>query len=212
MNILKQVAAVAVAIGVSAAFVSGNALAHVVVKPAEVISASRQVFTVSVPNEKDIPTTAVKVLIPEGVESVTPTAKAGWTIATEKEGTGESATVTEITWNGGTIGPDLRDDFTFSAKAPAQTSELKWKAYQTYADGTIVAWDKDTADNSEEVPNSGPLSVTKVVNESEEEIAAKTEAQATANAQSTANRSFYTAVIAVLAALTAIYFATRKKA
>ncbi len=68
--------------------------AHVTVKPSEVTVASYQTFTVGVPVEKDIPTVSVKVLLPAGLESVTPYVKNGWKI---------SATGTEIVWTGGSI-------------------------------------------------------------------------------------------------------------
>lgn len=110
--------------------------AHVTVKPSEVTVASYQTFTVGVPVEKDIPTVSVKVLLPAGLESVTPYVKNGWKI---------SATGTEIVWTGGSIPAGQRDDFQFSAKTPAKEGHLIWKAYQTYSDGSVVAWDNAPA-------------------------------------------------------------------
>ena len=64
----------------------GLALAHVVVKPSEALTGAYQTFTTSVPNEKDIPTIGIRLVIPESVESVTPTVKPGWEITTVKTG------------------------------------------------------------------------------------------------------------------------------
>jgi uncharacterized protein YcnI len=137
------------------------AAAHVIVKPTSVLTGAIETFDVSVPNEKDVPITMIKVLIPDNVQAVTPTAKAGWTITEDKDGSGETAKVRSISWSQGSLPASLRDDFTFTAKAPDNAVDLQWKAYQTYQDGTVVAWDKDpsTIKPGEE---GTPFSVTKV--------------------------------------------------
>lgn len=180
------------------------AFAHVVVKPAEVVSASFQTFTVSVPNEKDVAVTKVKVLIPSGVQHVSPTQKIGWTIATTKDSSGEGAAVTAITWSGGTISAGLRDDFTFSAQAPSNTTELQWKAYQTYADGTTVAWDKAKAGGHDDA--SGPFSVTNVVQHTAEQNVD----QALAKLDRKVDFALYTSIAAIVVGLAGIYLATKK--
>ena len=136
------------------------ASAHVVVGPAEAVTGERQVFTVSVPNEKKAGVSGVRIVIPEGVEDAMPTVHAGWAATTKSEG----GQVTEIEWNGGDIPEGQRDDFSFKAQVPTKATELQWKAYQTYTDGTVVSWDQPPkADgHGEEGGNSGPLSITKV--------------------------------------------------
>lgn len=62
-----------------------TAVAHVTVKPGETTPSTYQVFTVNVPNEKDIPTVSVRLVVPETITGVTPTTKAGWEIVTEKK-------------------------------------------------------------------------------------------------------------------------------
>jgi uncharacterized protein YcnI len=119
-------------------FSSVSTFAHVVVKPDIAKPASYQTFTVNVPNEKDIPTIKLRLVLPEGVDSVSVTNKIGWTANIVKEG--EKAK--EIEWSGGTIPKDFRDEFSFSAKTPAKEDEIAWKAYQTYQDGTVVSWDQ----------------------------------------------------------------------
>lgn len=140
--------------------IPATAAAHVAVKPAQVSTASYQTFTTSVPNEKDIAVTSVRLAIPLGLADITPTVKPGWTIDALKN----ESTTTEITWSGGAIPAGQRDDFTFSAQAPAKPTTLQWKAYQTYEDGTTVAWDQKPAIGSDDDSgNSGPYSQTKVV-------------------------------------------------
>lgn len=133
--------------------------AHVVVNPNTANVGARTTFSVSVPVEKDIATTGVRLLIPEGIKSVTPNVKPGWKITT---------TSSEITWTGGTIPVGQRDDFLFRTQVPASETTLVWKAYQTYADGSVVAWDADPKtinEGDESGDKPGPYSETKIVND-----------------------------------------------
>lgn len=187
--------------------------AHVTVKPAEVATASYQTFTVSVPNEKTIPTTEIKLDIPQGVTGATPTVKPGWEITTEKDGEGEAARVTSITWSGGEVGDGLRDEFTFSAKTPEKDGKIEWKAYQTYSDGTVVAWDKaeSTSGHGEE-SSSGPFSVTNVSEEVENDDPSHDKSSAQSDVSSSTNDwALYTSVAALLIGLGALFVALRKK-
>jgi len=138
----------------------GIAFAHVVVTPNTVGVAAFQTFTVSVPTEKDLPTVALKLELPAGLQHVSPTVKPGWQVNLKKTGSGDNVSVTEIDWTGGSIPADFRDEFSFSAQAPAKPETLKWKAYQTYQDGSIVAWDETPGQSSD-----NPYSTTKVVND-----------------------------------------------
>jgi len=108
--------------------------AHVKVEPAEATAGKSQIFTITVPTEKEIPTTSIALTIPEGVSNVTPYAKAGWDI---------QITDTQIIWTGGQILRDLKDEFRFSAKVDSKAEKLIWKAYQSYADASVVSWDQE---------------------------------------------------------------------
>lgn len=200
-------------IGVATLLFSASASAHVVVKPAEVVTAGFQTFTIGVPNEKDIPTTSVKLVIPAGLKYVQPTQKAGWQIDVEKDGTGEDATVKSITWSGNEVKAGFRDEFTFSGQVPEQATELQWKAYQTYSDGTIVSWDKASSgdDHESEDENSGPFSVTKVVTDTATDASIKKADQAAADAKSAANTALYVGIAGVIVGLAGVFLATRKK-
>lgn len=169
------------------------ASAHVVVTPAEVTVGERQTFSVSVPNEKDTDVTSVKLDIPRGAGSITPTVKPGWTITTDKTGTGEEAVVKSITWTGGAIPAGQRDDFTFRALAPEKASELQWIAYETYTDGSTVSWNQKPTEDESESETVGPYSVTKVVNDLDAASAIDTEE----------NNDTLPLIIAVLALVTA---------
>jgi uncharacterized protein YcnI len=138
--------------------VAGLASAHAVVHPSQVGVGSFQTFDLGIPVEKAMPTTAIKLVIPDGLQYVSPNVKPGWKINVVKSGTGMDAVVTEINWTGGSIPAGQRDDFIFSAKVPSQAGTLPWKAYQTYSDGSVVSWDKTP-------PADTPYSQTAIVND-----------------------------------------------
>lgn len=212
MKFIKKIAAATMSISALALSFGSAASAHVVVKPVEVLTAGFQTFTIGVPNEKDIPTTSIKLVIPDGLKHVSPTQKTGWQIDVEKEGTGEDATVKSITWSNDMIDAGFRDDFTFSGQVPEKATDLQWKAYQTYSDGTVVSWDKaSTGGDDEEGGNSGPFSVTKVVSETAQDAAMKKADQAAADAKTAASNSLYVGIAGVVLGLVGVFLATRKK-
>jgi uncharacterized protein YcnI len=132
--------------------VSAPALAHVVVSPEEVTAGDYETLTISVPTEKEIPTTEIQVEVPEGflLSGVQPVP--GWEHAFEENG----GVVTAVTFSGGEIRPREFQQFLVQAQAPEEPGEYPWKAIQTYEDGSVVEW--TGAPDSEE-----PASVIEVV-------------------------------------------------
>ncbi len=179
-----------------------SVFAHVVVKPSQVSVAAFQTFTVGVPNEKDTATTGLRLVIPEGLLYVTPNVKPGWKINVVKSGAGESVRVTEISWTGGSVPVGQRDEFVFSAKVPSNQTTISWKAYQTYQDGTVVSWDKESNDSTEG-QNQGPASKTAVVTDTTPE-------NTTAPIPQAKERQENTALIFSLVALALSIVAVRK--
>lgn len=141
-----------------------DVFAHVAVKPQEVSIGSFQTFVLSAPSEKEQPTIGIRLVLPDGLNHVTPTVKSGWNIEVKKQGEGESAKVTEILWTGGEIPAGQRDEFSFSAQVPVKTATLRWKVYQTYLDGTVLSWDKEEQKN-DDAHDTGPYSTTLVVDD-----------------------------------------------
>jgi uncharacterized protein YcnI len=166
-----QLAVVGVIASVIVATAPGVAFAHVTVTPSEALTGSYETFTTSVPNEKHIPVTEVRLIIPETIESVTPTVKPGWQIQTKKS----NDKVTEITWTGGTIDAERRDEFTFSAHLPSVAGDITWKAYQTYQDGSVVSWDQPQTDHGHdsESEDRGPSSKTAVKDEADTPVSSR---------------------------------------
>ena len=149
-------------------FLVNSAFAHAVVKPATAGIGAFQTFTLGVPSEKDQPTVGVRLVLPEGLNYVSPNVKPGWQIEVKK--TGDKAA--EISWTGGNIPSGQRDDFIFSAQVPASAGSLHWKVYQTYKDGSIVSWDQDpsapqpkTSDGKMDFSKVGPYSTTQVIDD-----------------------------------------------
>ena len=128
------------------------AWAHVRVLPEEVPADSFEVFTVRVPTEREVPTTEVRVEVPEGftVSRVEPVP--GWDYELEEE----EGIVRAITWSGGEIGETEFQEFDIQGRTPAEPGEYPWNAFQTYQDGEVVEW-TDPEDAEE------PASVVRVV-------------------------------------------------
>ena len=116
--------------------VSAPAWAHVVVSPEEVAAGDYETLTVSVPTEKEVPTTEIRVEVPEGflLSGVQPVP--GWEHAFEEDG----GVITAVTWSGGEIGPREFQQFLVQAQAPEEPGEYPWRAFQTYGDGSVVEW------------------------------------------------------------------------
>jgi uncharacterized protein YcnI len=144
--------AVGAVVGVGAMLaVAAPAQAHVVVSPEEVTAGEYETLTVSVPTEKEIPTTEVRVEVPEGflLSGVKPVP--GWEHAFEED----RGIVTAVTFSGGEIRSREFQQFLVQAQAPEEPGGYPWKATQTYEDGSVVKW--TGAPDSEE-----PASVVKV--------------------------------------------------
>lgn len=101
----------------------------------------------------------------------------------------------------------MKDDFLFGAKAPADATNLQWKAYETYQDGTVVAWDQEPS----EAEDNKPYSVTKVATETDTAASVAKAESAASDAKTAANRALYVAIAGLVVGLIAIALATRKK-
>ncbi|GGB49991.1 DUF1775 domain-containing protein [Deinococcus soli (ex Cha et al. 2016)] len=139
----------------AAALLLSVAGAHATVRTETGLSESTagrgETYRLNVPTEKEIATTQIRLVVPAGVVisrfQVTP----GFTRTVKKDAAG---LVTEVVWKG-RVAPMEYARFFFQAKNPAAAGEVVWKVYQTYSDGSVVAWD-DTN------PAEGPASRTTV--------------------------------------------------
>lgn len=197
--IISILAAVAVIVALPAA-----AFAHVMVTPNQAGIGANTKFNVSVPNEKEVAVTSVKLSVPKGVQNVQPNVLAGWDIAIDHDGSGN---VTAITWTG-TIPAGQREDFAFKAQTSASAGALDWKASQTYADGTVIRWDQNPATSGKAVKNNaGPYSITKVVNDLH---SSRNSAAANSGASPTATLALALSIAALILSIGGLFLRRRK--
>jgi uncharacterized protein YcnI len=123
MNRSLSVAGAVVGVGAMLAL-ANPAAAHVVVSPEEVTAGDYETLTVSVPTEKEVPTTEIRVEVPEGflLSGVQPVP--GWEHAFEED----RGIVTAVTFSAGRSGPQEFQQFLVQAQAPEEPGEYPWKA------------------------------------------------------------------------------------
>lgn len=119
---------------------TGIASAHVTVLPKETIQGSYEMFTVRVPSENEtVPTTQVKVEFPAEVTISRFEPKPGWKYEMEKDSSGK---ITSVTWTAENQGLTSTEFglFNMQGKVADDATEIVFKAYQTYQDGSVVEW------------------------------------------------------------------------
>jgi uncharacterized protein YcnI len=132
---------------------AGIASAHVTANPGTAAQGSYAKIAFRVPNEEDAAATVkLEVNFPTDhpIASVSTEPLPGWTATVDKTNLatpiktddGEvTQAVSKITWTGGQIAPGQFQDFNVSlGPLPDNTTELVFKALQTYSNGTVVRW------------------------------------------------------------------------
>jgi uncharacterized protein YcnI len=131
---------VAAAVVLGCLATAAPASAHAVLSPPVVESGALQVFTLSVPTEKEGQlTTTVRLTVPSGfaIDAFAPTR--GWSRRVRSNGSGEAAVVNTVTWSGGHTPTGEIAVFQFNASA-AEDRTYTFRVRQTYTDGSIVDW------------------------------------------------------------------------
>ena len=140
---------VAVLAAVAVLVPAAPAFGHAVVSPPVVESGALQVFTLSVPTEREERTTTeIELTVPKGfaIDSFAPAR--GWKRKVASTGSGETAVVNTVTWTGGSV--PTGEDAVFSFNATASTSQTyTFKVRQTYDDEAVVDW---TGDEGSDTP------------------------------------------------------------
>lgn len=130
------------ALGAIAALVyTASASAHAIVSPAVALDKKLQVFTLSVPTEKEgKTTTTIELTVPSGfsIDSFAPTT-AGWKQQVQSTGSGDSAVVQKVTWTGGNVPTGEDSVFSFNASTSGAKT-YTFDVRQTYSDGSVVDW------------------------------------------------------------------------
>jgi len=109
--------------------------AHVTVWPRTASNGGFEKYTVRVPTEGNVATTAVELMLPEGVTFVAVAAPVGHAYQLKKSG----ERVSGIVWTM-KIAPGEFAEFSFMARNPKEGKSIVWKAVQTFADGTKAEW------------------------------------------------------------------------
>jgi uncharacterized protein YcnI len=93
-----------------------------------------------VPTEKEgATTTRIEMTPPSGFSIDSFVAAPGWKRLALTKGSGENATVTKVTWTGGSV--PTGEDAAFSFLASTQGSgDYTFAVRQTYSDGSVVDW------------------------------------------------------------------------
>ncbi|MBA2258846.1 MAG: DUF1775 domain-containing protein [Acidobacteria bacterium] len=115
------------------------ASAHVSVSPREAKPGIQQQYTVRVPTEGQVATTAVYLQVPEGVTVTDVPQPDGATHEVKKDGN----RIVAITWTRD-IPPKQSAQFLFTANNPAAAGQISWKVQQRFADGTSRDWTPGT--------------------------------------------------------------------
>ena len=120
------------ALGATAALVyAASASAHAIVSPAVALDKKLQVFTLSVPTEKQgKTTTTIELTLPSGFSIDSYEAAPGWTRTTTKN---------TVTWSGGNVPTEEDAVFNFNASTSGAKT-YTFDVRQTYSDGSIVNW------------------------------------------------------------------------
>jgi uncharacterized protein YcnI len=132
--------AVAVLAVVATLASAAPAFGHAVISPPVVESGRLQVFTLSVPTEREERvTTAIELTVPKGfaIDSFAPAP--GWKRKVASSGSGETAVVDKVTWTGGSVPTEEDAVFQFNA-TPSSAKTYTFKVRQTYDDEAIVDW------------------------------------------------------------------------
>jgi len=127
------------------------ARAHIVVTPAEVAAGQSATFEMRVPTELRVPTTRLRLQIPDGFSFSSIEPVAGWKITVER--TGDRVTAVEAK---GKLRPDFFQRFVFRGRVPNVETTLVWKVIQTYRDGTVVRWTGDPGEESASATKVSP--------------------------------------------------------
>jgi uncharacterized protein YcnI len=136
----RSLCAIATAVA-GALALAGGAWAHAIVSPPVAKAKTLQVFTLSVPTEKEnATTTQIELTVPQGfaIDSLAPPPRP-WKQRVQATGSGENAVLQKVTWTGGRTPTGQDSVFQFNASADSAKT-YTFSVRQTYSDGSIVDW------------------------------------------------------------------------
>jgi YD repeat-containing protein len=155
---MRALLAISGAIG-GALLLPAAARGHAVVHPAAAPPGAYQRYVLTVPTERDVPTTRIEIRFPEAVRVVSFSDVPGWTLEVVRDDAGR---VVGAIWTG-TLPPERFVELPFVAVNPDEEATLAWPVTQTYAGGEVVEWagpeESDTPVSVTRVRGDGGLPV-----------------------------------------------------
>lgn len=129
------------------------ASAHVDVLPTRVTQGEAQQFTIRVPTERDVPTTAVTVEFPPQITVYAFARPAGgWDVTPLRA---DDGTFSGVRYTGGEIPANGYADFTVLG-TPFEAGEAVFPSRQRYGDGQVKPWTAAPEAPGEVTPETGP--------------------------------------------------------
>jgi uncharacterized protein YcnI len=214
--ILRKIISSLVLMLVAFSLFAGIASAHVTVLPKETTQGSYEVFTVRVPSENEsVPTTQVKVEMSSNVNISRFEPKPGWKYEIQKDSTDK---ITSVTWTAEGEGLSSTEfgHFNMQGKVADTATEIVWKAYQTYQDGSVVEWvGAQDAEKPASVTmvNPKPADGSGDHHGTETKVEEKTEQshEEVKEATSPSNAPLYISIAALIAGLLALVISLKKR-
>jgi uncharacterized protein YcnI len=120
-----------------AVFMPAAAQAHVSIWPRVSAQGATERYTVRVPTEGQVTTTAAELEVPPGVVVEVISMPMGWKYDVKRQGD----RIVAITWTMD-IKPGEFAEFGFVARNPREGAQLVWTLRQRFADGTVGDWTK----------------------------------------------------------------------
>jgi uncharacterized protein YcnI len=132
--------------------------AHVVVTPRESAPGAEQTYTIVAMVEGTVASTSVELEVPPDLHVMQVASGEGFTFDVKKE----NNRIVSITWKKEMKPKEPTTKFTFTAHNPP-SGTLKWKAHQTFADGSVRHWVAERGAKTSEGKPADPASVTTIV-------------------------------------------------
>jgi uncharacterized protein YcnI len=128
----RSIVTLAVAVSVALPAV---AHAHVSITPRQSTAGATEKYTVRIPTEGKVTTTAAELDVPEGVIVETLQAPAGWTHEIKRA----DDRIVSIVWKAD-VKPGEFIEVAFVARNPRSGNRIVWTLRQRFADGTVTDW------------------------------------------------------------------------
>lgn len=109
--------------------------AHVSITPRQSTQGATEKYTVRIPTEGKVATTAAELDVPEGVIVETMQAPAGWKYEVKRA----DDRIVSIVWTVD-VKPGEFVEVAFVARNPRQGEKIVWTLRQKFADGTVSNW------------------------------------------------------------------------